>query len=44
MLDILKKIVCVAYDIGGFAGVGITALVLLLLLMYFISGREGRIV
>lgn len=42
MLDMLKKILCVAYEIGGLAGVGIIVLVILSLLMYFISGRESR--
>lgn len=42
MSDMIKKILCVAYEIGGLAGVGITALVFLTLLMYFISGNESR--
>ncbi len=42
MSDMLKKILCVAYEIGGLAGVGIIALLVLTLLMYFISGSESR--
>lgn len=42
MLDLLKNMLCAAYEIGGVVGVGIIALVFLTLLMYFISGNESR--
>lgn len=42
MLEIIKKVLCTAYTIGGFAGVIVTATIILIGIMLFIGGRESQ--